>query len=94
LPAARHGHVHHLGGARHRRGQLPADLDLELARAHAQGGRAAERGARRVIVAAPAKDPAVLNVVMGVKHNRYPVEAHDADLSEGDRVASRTPCGD
>ncbi len=34
------------------------------------------RGAKRVIVAAPVKDPAVLNVVMGVNHHLYDPAQH------------------
>jgi glyceraldehyde 3-phosphate dehydrogenase len=34
------------------------------------------RGARRVIVAAPVKDPAVLNVVVGVNHHLYDPARH------------------
>lgn len=34
------------------------------------------RGAKRVIVAAPVKDPSVLNVVMGVNHDRYDPAIH------------------
>ena len=35
-----------------------------------------ERGARRVIVAAPVKDPAALNVVVGINHDRYDPAVH------------------
>jgi glyceraldehyde 3-phosphate dehydrogenase len=35
-----------------------------------------DRGVKRVIVAAPVKDPDVLNVVMGVNHDRYDPSAH------------------
>lgn len=35
-----------------------------------------DRGARAVVVAAPVKDPAALNVVMGVNHDRYDPSAH------------------
>ena len=35
-----------------------------------------DRGVRRVIVAAPVKDPAALNVVVGVNDNRYDPDEH------------------
>jgi glyceraldehyde 3-phosphate dehydrogenase len=35
-----------------------------------------ERGAARVVVAAPVKDPRVLNVVLGVNHDRYDAARH------------------
>ncbi|MBP0446974.1 ArsJ-associated glyceraldehyde-3-phosphate dehydrogenase [Roseomonas sp. SSH11] len=35
-----------------------------------------DQGARRVIVAAPVKDPSVLNVVVGVNHDLYDPAAH------------------
>ena len=36
-----------------------------------------ERGVRKVIVAAPVKDPAALNVVVGVNSDRYEPDRHD-----------------
>lgn len=36
-----------------------------------------DRDVRKVIVAAPVKDPAALNVVMGVNHDRYDPTVHD-----------------
>jgi glyceraldehyde 3-phosphate dehydrogenase len=36
-----------------------------------------QRGVRKVIVAAPVKDPAALNVVVGVNDDRYEPEVHD-----------------
>lgn len=36
-----------------------------------------ERGVRKVVVAAPVKEPDVLNVVMGVNHGRYEPARHD-----------------
>lgn len=36
-----------------------------------------ERGARKVIVAAPVQDERALNVVVGVNHDRYDPERHD-----------------
>jgi glyceraldehyde 3-phosphate dehydrogenase len=36
-----------------------------------------QRGVRKVVVAAPVKDPAALNVVVGVNDDRYEPEVHD-----------------
>ena len=36
-----------------------------------------DRGARKVVVAAPVRDPVALNVVMGVNHDAYDPASHD-----------------
>jgi glyceraldehyde 3-phosphate dehydrogenase len=36
-----------------------------------------DNGARKVVVAAPVKDPAALNVVMGINDDRYDPDVHD-----------------
>jgi glyceraldehyde 3-phosphate dehydrogenase len=36
-----------------------------------------DAGVKKVVVAAPVKDPAALNVVVGVNHHRYDPERHD-----------------
>jgi glyceraldehyde 3-phosphate dehydrogenase len=60
-------------------GDLGVDLVLEctgkfLSQASLEGH--LRRGAKRVVVAAPVKEPGVLNVVVGVNHHRYDPALH------------------
>lgn len=60
-------------------GDLGVDLVLECTGKFLTPARLAghlQRGAKRVIVAAPVKDDSVLNVVMGVNHRRYDPARH------------------
>ena len=60
-------------------GDLGVDVGLECTGKflnHASLGGHLKRGAKRVIVAAPVKEPDVLNVVVGVNHERYDPAQH------------------